>query len=123
MLNKTARAEIPPIEKETGTLAKTEQNVPESTVQESQMETPAVSSTPEKISDPPKSKARLNQVRPERVALVKRGDTLYSIILRTYGDYSSQILGIVLEQNPEIRNPDKIFAGQKIELPREGLGN
>ena len=118
-----AKPTAPPLENALANIQKTDQKIPESTVQESQMETPAVSSTPEKISDPPNPKARLNQDRPERVALVKRGDTLYSIILRTYGDYSSQILGIVLEQNPGIRNPDKIFAGQKIELPREELGN
>ena len=113
----------PPLENALANIQKTDQKIPESTVQESQMETPAVSSTPEKKSDPPKSKARLKQDRPARVALVKRGDTLYGIILRTYGDYSRQILGIVLEQNPGIRNPDKIFVGQKIELPREELGN
>jgi general secretion pathway protein A len=142
-LEKTARAEAPPI----GDLQKNEQKALESAVQDSPFETPAIFSIPVKtagleqlekpetfknISEPPKPEALSNadvgtglkkQDRPARFALVKRGDTLYRIILKNYGDYSGRILGRVLKKNPEIGDPDKIFVGQKIELPGEKSGN
>jgi hypothetical protein len=57
--------------------------------------------------------------RPKRVAVVKPGDTLYGIILRTYGEYSKSLLKTVLAQNPDISKPDQIFVGQVITLPDE----
>jgi len=55
--------------------------------------------------------------RPKRVAVVKPGDTLYGIILRTYGEYSEALLKTVLAQNPDISKPDQIFVDQVIKLP------
>ena len=49
--------------------------------------------------------------------VAKNGDTLSSIIRRTYGTYDEEILRSVLRVNPEIQNPDLISAGQVIELP------
>ena len=51
------------------------------------------------------------------MAVVKPGDTLNGIILRTYGEYSKALLKTVLAQNPDISKPDQIFAGQVIKLP------
>jgi type II secretory pathway predicted ATPase ExeA len=49
--------------------------------------------------------------------VAKHGDTLSSIIKRTYGTYDEEILITVLRENPGIQNPDLISAGQIIELP------
>lgn len=146
-LKRTARAETPPVEKETETHSKTDQEVPESTVRESQIETPAVSPTPlDTASRDPFKKPEIHEEIPDalqpeaplktdvvpgpqkmdkdaRVAVVQGGDTLYRIILQNYGDYTGQLLVRVLKQNPEIGDPDRIFVGQEIELPGENAGN
>ena len=57
--------------------------------------------------------------RPKRVAVVKPGDTLSRIILRTYGEYTTALLETVLAQNPDISKPDQIFVGQVIKLPAD----
>ena len=56
---------------------------------------------------------------PNRVAVVKPGDTLYGIILRIYGEYSEALLKTLLSQNPDITKPDQIFVGQVIKLPAD----
>jgi general secretion pathway protein A len=146
-LKRTARAEAPPPESAMEKFPEPVKEAAETAVRESPVDTPAVLPAPlktagrdpskkleaqEKISDAqrpeaPWKKARVGDPqkkdRPSRVALVRRGDTLYRIILRAYGDYTRQILGRVLKHNPEIGDPDKIFVGQKIELPGEKSGN
>jgi len=57
--------------------------------------------------------------QPKRVAVVKPGDTLSRIIIRTYGEYSTALLKNVLTQNPDISEPDQILVGQVIQLPDE----
>jgi general secretion pathway protein A len=54
-----------------------------------------------------------------QIVVVKRGDNLFRIIYRAYGKYDRATLDTVLEQNPEIENPDTILVGQPIELPKE----
>ncbi len=51
------------------------------------------------------------------VVVVKEGDNLTRIISQTYGRYDSDLLSAVLEQNPEIENPDRLMVGQVIKLP------
>ena len=51
--------------------------------------------------------------------LVKRGESLIDIIIKTYGKYTDQILSAVLSQNPEIKDPNIIFENQVIRLPRD----
>ncbi len=52
-----------------------------------------------------------------RHIVVKKGDTLYRIIVQTYGAYDDVILNKVQRQNPKIIDPDIILAGQVIKLP------
>ena len=52
-----------------------------------------------------------------RHIVVKKGDTIYRIIVQTYGAYDDVILNKVQRQNPKIIDPDIILAGQVIKLP------
>jgi len=52
-----------------------------------------------------------------QVVVVKEGENLTRIISRTYGKYDSALLSAVLEQNPEVQNPDRLVVGQTIKLP------
>jgi polysaccharide chain length determinant protein (PEP-CTERM system associated) len=58
-----------------------------------------------------KKDERMNRV------VFKNGQTLYRIILRTYGTYNDVILGKVLQANPDIISPTQIHDGQTITLP------
>jgi nucleoid-associated protein YgaU len=48
---------------------------------------------------------------------IRPGDTLTAIIIQHYGSYNKETLGAVLHENPEIQNPDRIFAGEILKLP------
>lgn len=51
-----------------------------------------------------------------RVIIVKPGDTLSRIAKRAYGDYDAYPK--IFSANPEIiKNPDQIFAGQRLRIP------
>jgi len=51
-----------------------------------------------------------------RIIVVKKGDSLSKIAKRAYGSYDSYIK--IFEANPEIiKNPDKIFVGQRLRIP------
>jgi general secretion pathway protein A len=54
-----------------------------------------------------------------RIAIVRKGDSLSRIIIRTYGTYNRAVLDAVLEANPGIENPNQIEVGQAIKLPGE----
>jgi len=58
------------------------------------------------------------QRRPMSGAVVMKGDNLFNIISEAYGTYNAAILKAVLHENPEIRDPDRIFVEQVIWLPR-----
>jgi len=51
------------------------------------------------------------------VVVVKEGDSLTRIIGQTYGRIDPALLSAVLEQNPEIQNPDRLVVGQVIKMP------
>ena len=55
--------------------------------------------------------------RQAQIVVVKKGETLFRIIYRTYGTYNDKIVSIVLSENPKIFNPTHIVAGQVIKLP------
>ena len=48
---------------------------------------------------------------------IRPGDTLTGIIIQHYGSYNKETLRAVLHENPEIQNPDLIFAGEILKLP------
>jgi type II secretory pathway predicted ATPase ExeA len=48
---------------------------------------------------------------------IRPGDTLTEIITQHYGSYNKERLRAVLHENPEIQNPDLIFAGKILKLP------
>jgi len=50
-------------------------------------------------------------------AVVMKGDNLFKIITEAYGTYNEALLTAVLRENPEIRDPDRIFVKQVIWLP------
>ena len=58
------------------------------------------------------------QESPMEVAVAMKGDNLFKIINEAYGTYNEAILKAVLHENPEIRDPDRIFVEQVIRLPK-----
>lgn len=54
-----------------------------------------------------------------RQIVVKKGETLSSLIIQTYGGYDDVILNEVLRENPEVVDPNLILEGQVINLPAE----
>jgi len=58
-----------------------------------------------------------------QVVVVEEGDNLTRIISRTYGRYDTALLSAVLQQNPEVQNPDRLVAGQVIKLPPNKQNN
>jgi len=51
-----------------------------------------------------------------RIIVVKKGDSLSKIAKRAYGSYDSYIK--IFEANPEIiKNPNEIYAGQRLRIP------
>jgi nucleoid-associated protein YgaU len=50
---------------------------------------------------------------------VRKGDTLYKIVIRIYGEKNPEIIDAILKINPEIKNPDLIFENQIIKLPEK----
>jgi type II secretory pathway predicted ATPase ExeA len=53
----------------------------------------------------------------KNMVVVKKGETLYEIILRVYGKNDPKILKAILKINPDIKDPDFIFENQIIKLP------
>jgi len=50
--------------------------------------------------------------------ITMKGDSLFRIINEAYGTYNAALLTAVLHENPEIRDPDRIFVEQVIWLPK-----
>jgi len=136
-LVETARAETTPVDTAAGSLKESDvsssptvlTSLPEKAVEGSKNTQPesvkAVQTSPETSSQP---KAPLRSAtagdapvksvdRPKRVAVVKPGDTLHSIIVQTYGAYDKATLTKVLRENPNVIDPDLILVGQVIKLP------
>ncbi|MDH3883951.1 MAG: AAA family ATPase [Desulfobacterales bacterium] len=65
----------------------------------------------------PVSSPDVEDDREKNTVVVKKGETLYSIILRVYGKANPKILDAILKINPEIKNPNFIFENQVIKLP------
>ena len=86
---------------------------PEATKKKTAFDPPLVPEEPDKalMSQP-------QVVAVERVVVVEKGDTLGTLIEEAYETYNEKILRSVLQQNPEIRNPDRISVGQIIRLPQ-----
>jgi nucleoid-associated protein YgaU len=76
---------------------------------------------PVKITEAaPRTRPDVIRTQPQFI-VVKRGDSLTSILRRAYGTYSEQLLHMVLNENSDIDNPDFILTGQMIKLPVTGL--
>jgi general secretion pathway protein A len=71
---------------------------------------------PAVIPEGAQSKTEESQIIKEQMVVVKTGDSLYRIITSAYGEYDRAKLDILLQQNPEIENPDLIMVGQVIKL-------
>ena len=65
----------------------------------------------------PLSSTDVKDNRENKSVVVKKGETLYSIMLRVYGKDDPKILDAILQINPEIKNPDLISVNQVIKLP------
>lgn len=57
------------------------------------------------------------------VRSVMPGDTLGTLIREEYGDANAELLHKVLENNPQIRDADRILAGDNIYFPRQAADN
>ena len=56
---------------------------------------------------------------------IKRGDTLYGIMSRQFAPFGSKAfqrgMKLLLSLNPDITNPDRIYAGQAIQVPDRAI--
>jgi general secretion pathway protein A len=55
--------------------------------------------------------------RIRKTAVVRAGDSIYTIAARTYKVANTSVVDYILEANPRIANPAKLQANQKIRLP------
>ncbi len=67
--------------------------------------------------EPSPSEVGESPIREAPVVTVKKGDNLFWIITDAYGRYDMGLLGAVLQENPQILNPDQIMVDQVIKLP------
>jgi hypothetical protein len=65
----------------------------------------------------PTGSTHANLINTSRFVVVARGDSLYDIILREYGEYDETKLKVVLRENLDVTNPDLIIEGEVIMLP------
>lgn len=65
------------------------------------------------------SRSRTEQNRETRVnqRVVEKGDTLSRLIREKYGTYDRDLLSWVRQNNPQIRDPNRIMIGDEIVLP------
>jgi general secretion pathway protein A len=54
---------------------------------------------------------------PGQTIVVRQGDTLGKLSSKVYGRSNERLLGIIQENNPDIRNPNFILPGQKLIFP------
>lgn len=70
---------------------------------------------------PPASQASVAKTKAEgpfkKVVVVKARDSIYAIASKVYKVANTSVVDQILESNPEIANPDKLIANQKIRLP------
>jgi general secretion pathway protein A len=61
-----------------------------------------------------------DEVGSPRVAIVQPGESVSKIVARVYGLYADEYLAHVLANNPELKDPNRIFPGQQILVPELG---
>jgi len=75
---------------------------------------PEIKTDPERKAPLPAPIKEENKIR---LVQVQKGETLYGIITHAFGTYDGKLLNTVLQKNPEVIDPNKIFAGQVIKVP------
>jgi len=83
---------------------------------------PALAPMPETMSPPPNGPAANPTAEQKRKAreltvVVENGETLRHICLQNLGRFDPAVLSSILSRNPEIKDPDRIEARQRIRLP------
>lgn len=65
------------------------------------------------------SRSRTEQSREARTSqrIIEKGDTLSKLIREKYGTYDSGLLGWIRQNNPQIRDPNRIMVGDEILFP------
>lgn len=63
------------------------------------------------------SDSDLEKTGDNKLVIVEKADTLEKIIQREYGTVNWKLFAAVLQENPDIQNPDEILVGQVIQLP------
>jgi general secretion pathway protein A len=71
------------------------------------------------VADPPRERyfkppAPVAEVQ---TVVVRPGDTLYGILMVAYGDYNKAWLPMILKENPQLLDADRLDVGQVIRLP------
>ena len=59
----------------------------------------------------------IDGIAPGQTIVVRQGDTLGKLSSKVYGRSNERLLGIIQENNPDIRNPNFILPGQKLIFP------
>jgi general secretion pathway protein A len=68
------------------------------------------------ISEPKEAPVLGEKMQP-RFRVIQQNDLLSEIIRQEYGTFNEELLQIIMENNPEISNPNQIYVGQVIVLP------
>jgi general secretion pathway protein A len=72
-------------------------------------ESPTLAGEPVKVATHP----RKSSIR----RTIKKGDTLSHLAMEVYGYYGPEIITILRQHNPSIKNPDKIMVGDEVLFP------
>lgn len=67
--------------------------------------------------DNPPEPVRKTPEVPERILVVRQGDTLLELITKAYGFTDQTVLELVRQRNPEIKDINRIEVGQEIHFP------
>jgi general secretion pathway protein A len=85
------------------------QIAPQTATEQGKKEIPAAEKVLKRAREEPRDTTKL--------VVVEKTDNLEKIIQRQYGTVNLKLLTTVLQANPEIQNPDRIWVGQAIKLP------
>lgn len=78
---------------------------------------PTGSALPSPSGSPDPAPFPLDPVKEGTVVEAGEGDTLSRIIVRRYGIYDKTLVQKVLDANPDIKDPDRIYVRQPINMP------
>ena len=81
------------------------------------MKVPEQEETPKQKEASRQEKIVKQKKQPLKIIIVVKRNTLWKLALDNYGKVDSDVIAAIQDANPEIKDPDKIYVGQQIQLP------